>query len=71
LPKLTIYDIKRLTAETNPYFFDRQTMKFFRQTLRDFQVQRQPDGRYRIAAARPYGETVRYFNPQTNALDLS
>ena len=47
---MNIYEIKRETQETEPHFFTRKTMKFFNQTLRDFRVKRQPDGRYRISA---------------------
>lgn len=74
--RLTIYDIKRLTAETSPYFFSRDTMRFFHQTLRSYSVTKQADGRYRIAAdmrdsnGRHMGVTERFFNPATNTLDL-
>ncbi len=72
---MTIHEIKRLTQETNPYYFDRQTMRFFGQRLRDFRVQKQPDGRYRISApitdrdGRNMGESVRFFNPANNELE--
>ncbi len=69
MERLTIYDIKRLTAETSPYFFSRNTLKFFRQTLRDFRVYKQVDGRYKIIAPMPVGETIRYFNPINNELE--
>jgi len=74
--RLTIYEIKRRTEETNPYFFSRKTMKFFGQTLRDFRIRREADGRYRIEAPTYRGPdklnrpTVRYYNPSTNDLDL-
>jgi hypothetical protein len=47
---MTIYDIKRATAETSPYYFSRNTLKSFGQTLRMFSVTKQIDGRYKIAA---------------------
>jgi len=72
---MTIYKIKELTKETAPYFFDRKTMKFFGQTLKDFTVKKQKDGRYLITA--PSGnnweynhETIRYFNPKNNKLEF-
>ena len=42
IPLLTIYDVKRIYLEHNPtgHFFDRPTMRFFNQTLRDFHVSR-------------------------------
>jgi len=72
--RITIHDIKRLTADTEPYFFARATMKLWNQRLRDFSVHRQPDGRYKISApVYKYGKyimhTVRYYNPITNRLD--
>lgn len=75
LPKLSIYDIKRLTAQTSPYFFTRDTLKFFNQRLSDFRVSRCFDtGKYFISApskmnGRIIGYTQRYFNPQTNGLE--
>ena len=77
---MTIYEIKRLTAETSPYFFSKSTLQFFGQTMRSFKIKKQADGRYMISApiktwcytARQViviGETIRYFNPSTNELD--
>ena len=66
---MTIYEIKRKTQETEPYFFDQSTMRFFGQSLKDFRVKKQPDGRYKISAPNRYGTTVRYFNPQNNELE--
>ena len=37
---MTIYDIKRMSKEKAPYFFDRKSMKFFGQTLKDFSVKK-------------------------------
>lgn len=73
--RLTIYDIKRLTATTAPYFFSRKTMQLFGQTLKDFKVYKQPDGRYLITApsymnGRLVGHSERYFNPETNDLEF-
>lgn len=70
---MTIYEIKRRTAQTEPYFFSRDTMKFFGQTLKDFHVHKQ-DKKYLIIAAsgnnwtgKPL--TKRLFNPETNELE--
>jgi len=72
---MTIYEIKELTKETAPYFFSKDTMKFFGQTLKSFRVKKQDDGRYKITA--PSGNnwehehtTVRFFNPENNELEL-
>jgi hypothetical protein len=74
---LTIYDIKRLTENTSPYYFTRKTLKFFGQTLRSFSVKKQSDGRIKISApmrdrftGKIVGESVRYFNPANNHLEI-
>lgn len=73
---MTIYEIKRLTQGTSPYFFSRDTMKFFRQTLRDFKVHKRKDGKYLITAdsygsnGKVIGETRRIFDPETNKLEM-
>jgi hypothetical protein len=79
---MTIYEIKKRTQENEPYFFSRAAMKFFGQTLKDFKVQKQPDGRYKISALigkhhhsdltegyRFGWQTVRFFNPELNTLE--
>ena len=76
---MTIYEIKRLTSKTEPYFFSHKTMKFFGQTLKDFKVKKQSDGRYLILAPcyniktyylPGYHITKRYFNPINNKLEF-
>lgn len=68
--KLTIYDIKRLTENTAPMFFDRKTLKFFGQKMKDFKVYKLEDGKYQICAPRLHGGyTQRIFNPETNILE--
>jgi hypothetical protein len=73
--RLTIYDIKYLTQESSPYFFERKTLKFFHQTLKDFSVRKLPNGRYFITApmrdhsGKCVGYTARYFTPETNKLE--
>jgi len=71
---MTIYEIKRLTKKTAPHFFSRDTMQFFGQTLKDFKVYKQRDGRFKIVA--PSGsdwsndlQTIRFFNPLNNELE--
>lgn len=68
--KPTIYEIKRATAETSPYFFSRKTLKFFGQTMKSFKVTRCDDGRFLIyAPTKTGGYTRRFFNPETNKLE--
>ena len=67
---MTIYEIKRLTKKTAPYFFSKDTMRFFNQTLKDFKVKKQIDGRYKITAKGKYNTTTkRFFNPKNNELE--
>lgn len=72
---MTISEIKQRTLETSPYFFSRDTMKFFHQTMRDFKVKKQPDGRFLITAPmrdneyKIVGLTKRFFNPVNNELE--
>jgi len=73
---MTIYEIKYETRETEPYYFSRDTMRFFGQRLRDFRVAKMADGRFRISAPVRYAgkivsESVRYFNPATKKLEYS
>jgi hypothetical protein len=72
---MTIYEIKRRTAETSPYFFTRDTMRFFHQTLAMYRV-RKLGGKYLISApmrdhtGRRVGTTRRLFNPENNELEM-
>jgi len=71
---MTIYEIKRKTESKYPYFFSRQTLKFFGQTLKDFKVYKQKDGKYLIIAPCKWdnkliGYTKRLYNPETNELE--
>jgi hypothetical protein len=72
---MTIYEIKEKTQQTAPYFFSRDTLKFFGQTMSSFRVKKQSDGRIMIFApmrdrqGKKVGETIRYFNPITNELE--
>lgn len=72
---MTISEIKNRTLETSPYFFSRNTLKFFHQTMRDFKVYKQKNGRFQIVAPmrdnsyKVIGQTVRFFNPVNNELE--
>ena len=79
---MTIYEIKRRLEEKKPHFFSRQTMKFFGQTMRDFKVYKQKDGKFLMVAPirqrtrfsgseiwATIGETRRVFNPETNDIE--
>ena len=72
---MTIYEIKERTRQTAPYFFSRNTMKFFGQTLKDFKVYKQKDGQFLIVACsgknwKGTHTTKRLFNPVTNRLEM-
>lgn len=47
--KMTIYDIK-YNVQDKTHYFDRGTLKFFGQTLKDFHVRTSPTGRIFIYA---------------------
>jgi len=74
---MTIYEIKKRTKKTAPFFFSSDTMRFNGQKLTDFKVEKEDDGRYKISAPiNPFflgsenkHETVRYFNPDNNILE--
>ena len=73
---MTIYQIKALVENSStPHFFSRKTLKFFNQTLKDFKVYKQEDGRFYITApitdyrGRVVSHTEKYFNPITNQLE--
>lgn len=71
---MTIYEIKNKTQETHPYFFSRKNMKFFGQTLKDYKVYKQKNGKYLIIAKSGKNWehkhcTKRLFNPVTNELE--
>lgn len=67
--RLTIYDIKRLSKETSPFYFNSRTLKYFGQTLKMFSVSKINDTTYFIQAPRKGGGfSERYFNTLTNEL---
>jgi len=70
---MNIYEIKRRTSETSPYFFSRKTLKFFGQTLKDFRVYKESETTFLIIApmymgAKKVGFTKRIFNITNNTL---
>ena len=67
----TIYEIKKLTMDSSPYYFSKATMSFFGQRLKDFRVHALDKGRYKITcdSLKTGYTSVRYFNPDTNTLD--
>ena len=79
---MTIYEIKTRLEETAPKYFSRETMKFFGQTMKDFRVYKQEDGKFLISAPirqrtrfsgseiwATIGQTRKIFNPETNRLE--
>ena len=79
---MTIYEIKRRLEDTAPQFFSRESMKFFGQTMKDFRVYKQKDGKFLMVAPirertrfsgseiwATTGQTRRIFNPTTNRLE--
>lgn len=71
---MTIYDIKRMSESNAPYFFERKTLKFFNQTLKDFSVKKLNEERYYISApmrdsrGHQVGVTKRVFDVRTREL---
>lgn len=62
MKKPTIYDIKYATLEKCPYFFSRDTLSFFGQTMKSFTVKKSSQGRIFIYATMysPRGKRVGY-----------
>ena len=71
---MTIYDIKRMIKNKEPFFFDRKTMKSFGQTLKDFSVKKLNEERYYISApmrdsrGHQVGVTKKIFDVRTRKL---
>tara|TARA_R100001132_G_C3193083_1_gene44028 strand:+ start:38 stop:259 length:222 start_codon:yes stop_codon:yes gene_type:complete len=70
---MTIYEIKERTAENQPYYFSKDTMKFFGQTLKDFKVYKQSETEYLITAPSYWsgkfmGNSQMIFHSDTNQL---
>ena len=73
---MDIYEIENKTQKTAPYFFSRDTLRFFGQTMRSFKVYKEDDSDRWVVYApikkdrKIIGETIRFFNPVTNDLEL-
>lgn len=70
---LTIYDVKRLTKKTSPYFFSKETLETYGQTLKSFAVIQENDTTFLIVAPRYWngkrtGFTQQIFDTETNKL---
>lgn len=76
--RLTIYDIKQLSVEHSPYYFSRDSLRFFGQTLKDFSVSKLSETVYFISApmrdfsrkAKLMGRSEMYFNTETGFLTI-
>ena len=73
---MTIYEIKRIyEAKTSGFYFTRDTMKFFHQTLKDFRVKKIDAEHYHISApmrdnsGKHVGMSERIFNVTTGELE--
>lgn len=67
-----IYEVKRRTIDTAPYFFTRQTLKFWGQTLKDFKVYKTNVPHLFLiegAKGRAPFKTRRIFNALNNTLE--
>lgn len=72
MKKPTIYEIKRATLKTAPYFFNTKTLKFWGQTMKSFSVWKTDDpNKFLIEApTRQKGYfTRRIFNTITKELE--
>lgn len=77
---MDIYEIKRRTLKTAPYFFSRDTLKFFGQRMRDFKVAKLNEYEYFISAPSysydyktgqkiKMSNTEKIFDTRTNKLE--
>ena len=72
---MTIYEIKKRTEKSSPYFFTRNTLKFFGQKMKDFHVKKTKKSNlfYIYAQIKDYqgvrrGLTEQLFDSNTNDL---
>ena len=70
---MTIYMIKQRLG-TGTHYFDKQTLKFFGQTLKDFRVQKIADNKYLFYASSYWngklmGISQQVYNASTNELE--
>ena len=75
---MNIYEIKYRVAHTGTHYFDRDSMKFFGQTLRDYRVKKLSDTEWLFYAPmyarndngsrRCMGTSIRVFDATTNSI---
>ena len=58
---MTIYEIKKQTEKTSPYFFSKETLKFFGQKMKSFKVRKLNE--------KLIGQTQRIFNVDSKKLE--
>jgi len=74
MENMNIYDIKRATKDTSPYYFSPKTLAHFGQTMKDFTVRKLESGMYVVEAptydreGKFMGYSLRIFDPATNEL---
>jgi hypothetical protein len=67
---ITIQEIVDRSKKKSPFYFSKDTLKSFGQTISGFKLKRMEDGRIRMSQKTKHGtESVRFFNPVTNGLD--
>lgn len=72
---MDIYQIER-NCLGSPFFFSKDTLRFFGQTMEGFNVEFQGDGRYMISQkmtdsdGTDRGMTRRFYNPKNKKLEL-
>jgi AraC-like DNA-binding protein len=68
--KIDIEEVVRRTNLTSPYYFSKDTLKFFGQTISGFKLKRMEDGRIQLSQKTKHGtKSVRFFNPQNDKLE--
>ena len=74
----TVYEIEKATIKKSPYFFKRNTMNFFGQTMDSFEIERMTETIFELTApmidrstGRQMGITQRFFSYLTEDLHLS
>ena len=74
----TIGEIVEATREKYPFYFTKDTLRFFGLEIGHFKISDNGDGRFKISAPSFWwkngkiactGVSVRYFNPATNDLE--
>jgi hypothetical protein len=67
---ITIQEIVDRSKKKSPFYFSKDTLKSFGQTISGFKLKRMEDGRIRMSQKTKHGtESVRFFNPQNDKLE--